>query len=547
MTVIPLFRGRRLLLLLATAILWFGALGYRDLIDPDEGRYAEIPREMVATGDWVTPRLNGFKYFEKPALQYWATATAYELFGRSPATARLWTALLGFLCALLVWYVGWRLFGLAAADYALFVTLGGLLYAVMGHVLTLDMGVTAFIFAGLAALLLAQSERDRPRRLRNRMLAGWAALGLAVLSKGLIGLVLPAGAVLLYSLWQRDWTLWRRLHLGKGLLVALAIAAPWFLLVSARNPEFAHFFFIHEHFERYTTRVHHRDAPFYYFTLIFVAGALPWIASTLGALLRPEFSWRAGDGRFHAERFLWVFVLFVVGFFSLSDSKLPAYILPAMPAAALLAGKGLATHPHRLVFDGRLGLLLAAALAVAASLLPRLGSGPIPPELFEGYRWWLLAAALLLAGGSALLLRERLPPARRATLAALLFLMAWRSCTLGFQELSPSRSARQMADAIRAQGLDAAPVFAVDTYPQSLPFYLNKTLRLALFTGELEMGIRAEPQRWIATQKEFFALWRAQPQAVAVLAPENYQAYRRQGLPMRILYRGPRFLAVSRR
>src|SRR5512144_382952 len=105
------------LLLLVVAIIWFGNLEYRKLIRPDEGRYAEIPREMVASGDWTTPRLNGLKYFEKPALQYWATATAYSLFGQHHWTARLWTALTGFLGILMTWYAGRRLFGALAGLY----------------------------------------------------------------------------------------------------------------------------------------------------------------------------------------------------------------------------------------------------------------------------------------------------------------------------------------------------------------------------------------------------------------------------------------------
>jgi len=180
---------------MVVALIWFANLEYRKLIKPDEGRYAEVPREMVASGDWVTPRLNGLKYFEKPPLQYWATAAAYEIFGEHHWTSRLWTALTGFAGILLVWFAGLRLFGREAANYAAILLGSSMLYTLMAHVNTLDMGVTFFITLGIAGLLLGQSEADTKLQ-RNWMLLAWAGLGLAVLSKGLMGLVLPGAALL---------------------------------------------------------------------------------------------------------------------------------------------------------------------------------------------------------------------------------------------------------------------------------------------------------------------------------------------------------------
>src|SRR5262245_2394708 len=136
-------------LLLAALLIWFSNLDYRKLIKPDEGRYAEIAREMAVTGDWVTPRLNGIKYFEKPPLQYWATATAYTLFGPHEWTARLWSALTGLFGIALSWWAGRRLFGAAAGAYAAIVLASSLMYVVLGHLNTLDMGLTLFLFAAL--------------------------------------------------------------------------------------------------------------------------------------------------------------------------------------------------------------------------------------------------------------------------------------------------------------------------------------------------------------------------------------------------------------
>ncbi len=314
--------SRQLILLVTViiAIIWFSLLGYRDLIDPDEGRYAEIPREMVASGDWLTPRLNGFKYFEKPVLQYWATATCYTLFGESNLTARLWPALIGFLGALWAGYLGLRLYGQTAGFYAFLITASGLLYVGIGHMLSLDMALSVFVAIGVGSLVLAQSRREDPARLRRWMLVGWASLALAMLTKGLVALVLPAGTVLFYSIWQRDWALWKHLHILKGLLLFLLITAPWFIAVSLANPEFAQFFFIHEHFVRYTSEVHERTAPWWYFIPVFMAGVLPWTAVTLQSLYRPlvQAGTRTVNG-FDAERFLLVFTIFVLVFFSIRN------------------------------------------------------------------------------------------------------------------------------------------------------------------------------------------------------------------------------------
>ncbi|MBI3068262.1 MAG: glycosyltransferase family 39 protein, partial [Betaproteobacteria bacterium] len=248
-------------LLLAVTLIWFSNLEYRKLVRPDEGRYAEIPREMAVSGDWLTPRLNGIKYFEKPPLQYWATAAAYTMFGEHHWTARLWPALTGWLGLLLVFFAGRRLFGNVAGFYSAVVLAGSPLYALVAHVNTLDMGVTFFMTAVLLAFLLAQHAAATPRENRTWMHVAWAAAALAVLSKGLIGVVLPAAALVVYSLVQRDFALWKRLHLASGVALFLLIAAPWFVAVSIANPEFPRFFFVHEHFERFLTTVHKRDQP----------------------------------------------------------------------------------------------------------------------------------------------------------------------------------------------------------------------------------------------------------------------------------------------
>src|SRR5229473_7826569 len=396
-------RLRLWILLAVFAAAWFCNLGYRHLVKPDEGRYAEIPREMAASGDWLTPRLNGFKYFEKPALQYWATAAAFGAFGQNEWAARLWPGLAGFFGALLVFWTGNRLFGPPIGLYGALVAASSAMYVLIGHFLSLDMALAFFMSASVFAIAVAQRHESGDDERRRWMLLAWAAAALAVLSKGLVGIVLPAGAVVLYVLIERDRERWARLHLLPGGLLCLAIAAPWFIAVALANPEFSRFFFIHEHFERFTTREHGRYQPVWYFVPVLLAGVLPWIVDLFPALGR---AWtRAPETRFQPRRFLLLWCVVVFAFFSASDSKLGSYILPIFPALALLIGIHLASASPRFalaqgVVAALFGIALAAASLWASANLPKalvLLETDLPPELYAGYLPWLTVGGIVLA------------------------------------------------------------------------------------------------------------------------------------------------------
>lgn len=540
--------GMLLVLLLAFGLLWFGTLEQRRLINPDEGRYAEIPREMVATGDWLTPRLNGFKYFEKPALQYWATAAAFSAFGEHHWTARLWPALTGFLGVLFTAFATTRLFGRQAGLIAGAVLGGSLLWNVIGHINTLDMGVSFFLAAAVFALCLAQRDNAGPVESRRWQDGAWVLLALAVLSKGLIGLALPAFVVVAYALWQRDPGFILRIRPGRGLVILLAITAPWFVAVSLANPEFAHFFFIHEHFERFLTKTHGRYQPPWYFIPILLAGMLPWLGGLVQGLVAGA---RRDPGRrFQPRRFLFVWAVLVFAFFSVSGSKLASYILPIFPALAALIGLHLTegTASRRIAW-----LALPAALIGAVSLLlvpfaTRFASEKVPVALFEAYQPWLYAgaAALCLAGLMALLL------GRQGRQVAAVFALAFggfafgQGILLGHDKLAVANSAHDVAAAIRPQLAPDIPFFSVDTYDQSLQFYLKRTTTMVAYRDELAFGISREPEKFIADLAGFERAWLAVPTAWALMSHATWQELQRKGLPMTEVLRDTRRVIVRR-
>jgi 4-amino-4-deoxy-L-arabinose transferase-like glycosyltransferase len=543
-------------LAIAFALVWFSNLEYRKLIKPDEGRYAEIPREMVVSGNWVTPRLNDLKYFEKPPLQYWTTAIAYEVFGQHQWTSRLWTGLTGFAGILLVWFAGLRLFGREAAGYAAALLSGSLLYVLMGHINTLDMGVTFFITLGIVALLIAQQEGEIYRG--RWMVLAWAALGFAVLSKGLMGIVLPGAALFLYALVQRDFTVFKRMHWLAGLAVFLLVTAPWFYLVMKANPEFFQKFFIYEHYTRFTTKELGRYQPWYYFVPILLLGALPWTVLMFDTLIR---TWRDSRlpvgvsrvGTFNAARFLLVWAVFIYLFFSISDSKLPSYLLPMFPALALLMGRQLAVMKMRRLFWQVAPVLPLTLLALGfAPFASRLADTPLQQQGYSAYSPWLVAASLVWSLGviAALFMLRRPNAVDRHKFAAVLVLslstlVAALIGTSGYNTIAKERSGYYIAEAVRPYVKADEPFYSVDMYEQTLPFYLKHTFTLVQFQDEMAFGIMQEPWRYIPDYASFAKVWQAKKDALAIMPVTTYARLKQLGLEMKIIYEDPQYIVVS--
>jgi len=541
----------RILAVLLFAAFWFGNLEFRDLADPDEGRYAEIPREMAVSGDWITPRLNDLKYFEKPPLQYWITAALYRAFGVDEWVARLGPALAGLAGALLVFAAGARLYDRRTGTVAAVMLLGTMAYVLFAHIVTLDMSVTLFLSATILGFAVAQRDGASPSERRRWMLFAWAAAAGAVLTKGLIGLVLPGAAVGAYILVHRDWRILMKFEPVRGSLLFLALCAPWFVAVSLRNPEFARFFFWHEHVERFLLPGHGRPGQWWYFVPVLAIGVLPWLGLLVWAAPR---WWRAdATARFKPTRLLMLWAAIVFLFFSASSSKLPAYILPMFPALALLGASQVDRVPLR-TLAGLLAVL-APAVAAVAFLAPAL-STHVHTEGFADYLgafvpWFelglgVLAVALLAAASVAL--RGRRSAA--IAVAAVGGLAAVTVAMTGYEILSPTYSTEQsfhkVADAMSSAAPDV-PFFSVGMYDHSLTFELERPVILVAYRGELDLGLRVEPWKGVPTLEAFRDLWREAPDAFAMMRPSLYAELEGEGLPMRMLTQDPRHVLVRRR
>ena len=544
-----LSRRGLLLLLLFSLLIWFGPLDYRKLVKPDEGRYAEIAREMAVTGDWVTPRLNGIKYFEKPPLQYWATGAAFKVFGFADWAARLWTALTGFLTLLVVCWAGRRFFGPAAGLYGSMVAGSSFYFIGLGHVSTLDMGLTFFTTLTLVGFCAAQQDGVTEPARKRAMLVTWAAMALAVLSKGLIGIVLPGATLALTILLTRDWQLLRSLYLLPGLAIFLAITAPWFIAVSLKNPEFPWFFFIHEHVLRYATNEARREGPFYYFVPILLVGFLPWVIVMLdtiwGTLRSPTMLVRETH-RPALVLILWS--LFVFAFFSFSGSKLPAYILPIFPALSLLMGKRLAAIETRqlawrvlpIVFIAGAGFYFIAGAASQAD-------DPLSLPLYRQYSYWLYSATLIMLAGAIWCCYCAWRGRKLHALLGLSVagLLAGQVAVCGHESMAPTHSAYDLAARIRPHISPNTPFYSLQMYDYTLPFYLRRTLTLVDYQDEFGYGLVQEPRRGVPTLAEFKSRWLQDNAALAIMQPQLYEQLRNQGLPMTVVVNDGKRIVVS--
>lgn len=397
-------------------VVYLLPLGWRPLLLPDEFRYAEIPREMLASGDWVVPRLDGLLYFEKPALGYWLIAGSQALAGPNRFAVRLPSALAAGLAALVTGLAIRRGGGPpgTAAPLAMLVFLSSLLPIVVGTTAVLDMPLTLFVTGTLVAFFLATASPPRSRRELLLLSLAGVCCGLAFWTKGFLALALPVLVAGVYLLWQRRWRDIPRLAWAPA-LAAAAVAAPWSLAVHRRAPDFWRYFFWQEHVERFfgDNPAQHPE-PWWFFLALTPLALLPW-TFLLPAAVRGH---RGREGaRLDLARYCITWIAAAYLFFSLSSGKLATYILPALPPIAILLALGLAKIGERPQRRLERGVVLVGAVifGLAAVGLAVYLSGPGAGRAdLSASRASVLAAGLALVA-AAFALAARAPTVRRAT------------------------------------------------------------------------------------------------------------------------------------
>ncbi|HEY4345726.1 MAG TPA: phospholipid carrier-dependent glycosyltransferase [Parvibaculum sp.] len=537
----------------ALAALFLFNIGGRSFSSPDEGRYIEIPREMVETGDYVLPRLNGILYFEKPPLFYWLEASAIKTLGISEWSMRLWPALLGLFGALMSYGVARRFYGRKAGLVAGGVLATTLLYYLLARVVILDMAESVLMSAALFSFLLSAEEKNEKKAIWWAR-GGHAAAALAVLTKGLIGVLLPGLIGLVWIAVIGRWSFIRRALCPSGIAIFLAIALPWHILAAMRNQDFLWFYFVHEHFMRFTTTVHKRDEPIWYFIPVLLIGFLPWTGYLWRAIKDALPRWSRRSER-PVEMFLilWIAIIFV--FFSVSDSKLPPYILPVFPPLAVLLGRLLGPRLDarddlplgRWFFAGAFGLI--AATVVIAYNMPSLRLDDtvgihlanVAPVVF------VMAAIFALGALAAIFLPRRF--GEKATLAAIVLTAAlgWSGVSLVGSIADPN-SVKTMAEAIKAHRHHGETVASYGTFFYDLPVYLNDKVVIVDNTAEFVFGMTQEDtSRHLARVQDFSKIWNGPELTFMVVRARLFDVWQSAGLLKRmcVIARTDRAVAIS--
>lgn len=509
----PVPRSWLLVVALAAVSLCWG-LGSYPLLEPDEGRNAEVAREMARGGDWVLPRLNGLPYLDKPAPYFAAVALSLTVLGESETAVRLPTVLFTLATGFLVWRLGRRMGAVGREPGGQGDGGTGAIAGVALLTMPLALGFSrTVIFDAMltlvetATLLCAWRAFEEPGagsegREGHRWAAGaWALMGIGAITKGPVAIIVPVLIVLAFAV--TAGVPLRRFFAMRAWPWLFVTGLPWFIAVSLRRPDFPHYAFVYESLARVGTTTHGRAAPWWFFLAVAPAAAFPWTVPAVAGLWRGARGWRARkEPGARAAVFAATWALVPLVFFSLSQSKLPHYYLPALPGVALAAGLVLARGfaPERTARLAAVGASLLAAFAVlvlAAGLLVARFRLPAPvAATIPGFAWpfaVVLGGAAALAGLAALRRDAwRFAAALALPVPAVAFLGMGVMGAIGQQ-----RSSRGLAAAIE-QAAPGAPVVLAGTYPTSLRWYLDRPIQLATATG------RETTSNYVAARLEEF-------------------------------------------
>lgn len=489
-------------------MVYFVPLGWHGLLEPDEGRYSEIPREMVETGDFVTPRLNYVKYFEKPVLLYWMNAASFMAFGENEFAARFPTALSGVLGALITALLCASVFGKRAGAIAGAVTALSLLYFAIGTITLTDMPLSLFLTAALSAFYYGHIKNDR-----RWFLAFYASVALGLLTKGLVAIVLPGGIIFWYIIFTKKWRLILDALYLPGIALFFVIAFPWFYMVSKENPDFLYFFFVREHFLRYATKIHSRYEPFWFFIPMIPVGLMPWTGFFFSlfskeSVLRSPSDKQTKDANIYLLS--WFIVIFV--FFSFSSSKLIPYIVPCFPPLAILIAADIDRMIERRKWHGKALAfsLVSGGLFSVALIVYSIVGGRVDP--YEAIPVALAISAGLLAGPVIALFITRKGDRtafEKAVTALCLSALVYIGAHYGIYEMmGNSRSTKGISEVIMKEKLPDETIAVYGEILQGIPFYTKERVMLIDSMGELEFGAaKPEGKGWFPNSKEFLHEW----------------------------------------
>jgi len=325
-----------LFLLVFSLSLYTFKLGDCPFFNPDEGIHAQVAKNMVVDGDWITPRFNGQNFYDKPILYYWLNALSFKLFGINEFAARFPAALLGALGVLVTFLLGKALYDRWTGFMGAVILSVSFEYLFLSRLVVHDISLTVGILLSLFLFYYGSQQHKVPAWVIPLF---YGSLAWSVLAKGPLGLILPGMIIVPYIILTKSWRLIKELRPGLGMIIFLPLIAAWYVPVSIRNRDFLYYFIVHQHVQQFLSAAkatHHE--PFYFYLPVFIGGFFPWSFFMPQALARSLSPFKKlADRKQDLFLILWLAVPFI--FFSIARSKLNTYILPVYPAAALLVAK----------------------------------------------------------------------------------------------------------------------------------------------------------------------------------------------------------------
>jgi len=514
--------------------LWIGG---HALFTPDEGRYSEVAREMVVTHDYITPRLNGVAFLDKPIFYYWLQASAIHLFGLKEWALRFWPALIGILGAAMTYFAGRSLFNRRTGILAAVILATSPLYYGAAHYANLDLEVAVLISITLFFSILAlQSANPFQRNLF--FIFAYVFCGLSALTKGLIGIVFPSLIIGLWIVILNRWNILKQMRLVTGLIIFFAITVPWYYLVQQANPEFLHFFFITQQVSRFLTHGDFNNkTTLWFYVPVVLAGFFPWSIFAIQAISKNiKTVWKHRKN--HAtELFLVLWFAIIFTFFSIPTSKTVGYIIPIFPALALMVGHYLdnmwemvATKNFKL---GVISFIILSFMIMAGAI-----AGIYSPSLHLAIPYLIFAAAIFFVAGisASLLLKQNSIP-------KIFYCLLITAC-LGLLTLSAStaiinqKSIKPVAIYLKPKLKPNDEIVTYYKYYQDLPIYLERRITIVAdwrapdiikkdnWVREMWFGMPFQNTKdWLIDDDVFWQRWKSDKRLFVIMNKNNYPAF----------------------
>jgi 4-amino-4-deoxy-L-arabinose transferase-like glycosyltransferase len=517
--------------------LWIGSYA---LFIPDEGRYSEVAREMVASGDYITPRSNGVAFLDKPVLYYWLQASAIKLFGISEWSLRLWPTLIGVLGTLILYATGRLLYSRRAGLLAAIMLASSPLYYGAAHYANLDLEVASLVSDALLCFLAAIQGNVSARLKQFLLIAAYVFAAAAALTKGLIGIVFPAMIIGAWIILLNRWRLLTKMRLLSGLAIFLIITVPWYVLVQKANPEFLHFFFVTQQVSRFlTTQEFNSKAPLWFYLPVVLAGFFPWTVFLVQAIVQKSRAIWINHQRHATDLFLllWLFIIFI--FFSIPHSKLVGYILPLFPALALITASYVSACwdvPKQRGFYSPAVLFSIFSVTIGALFLaaPHLKVFDVPVSYFKVLRTMgivLITSALIVGVMLRKLSSMRLIITLTATAAILLLIF------ISSVSIIDQKTSKPLAMVLKSRLKPGDEVVTYYRYYQDLPLYLEQTVTIVAhwraqdiayndnWVREMWYGMPfQDTSQWLIDDKAFWERWHSAKRLYVVTDDDYYQA-----------------------